>query len=149
MVAEIRMGDGAWEAFSERIPDKFDDAIEANFAEFYKAAARPAAEDLFNVAPVSLPTTRNVQGCDLVAECPVDDWMETREPCSSARSWCRLAMKIAEIDAVSLYEVLEIAEKEIAKFPKDKVVTDGTEVFKSHSALSSGPSIAAADATAS
>ena len=57
-------------------------------------------------------------------------------------------MKIAKNDRASLFKVLEIAEKELKKFPKDKTVSDGAAVFQSQSASSSAPSGAAAGANA-
>ena len=58
-------------------------------------------------------------------------------------------MKVASRDLASLYKVLEVAEKEIKKFPEDKICSDGTEVFSSRAASSSAPSGAAAGARAS
>ena len=99
---------------------------------------------MMEVAPMSLRMTHNVDGCEIIAKCPVDDWIDKGALYFSARGWCRLAMNVANNDTVKFYKVMDVAFKKDNALPEDTIVSDGTEVF-AHSASRSGPSGTVAD----
>eukprot|EP00959_Pyramimonas_sp_CCMP1952_P203380 4253103-Pyramimonas_sp.AAC.1 len=45
--------------------------------------------------PLASPMTRQVKGCALIAECPVDAWQAAGRKYVSTRSWRELALRIA------------------------------------------------------
>eukprot|EP00959_Pyramimonas_sp_CCMP1952_P196225 4102484-Pyramimonas_sp.AAC.1 len=73
-MVELKVGDG-WQALiAEGLPQQFDDAIDECQCEFFDAAKKMSPEEPFDALPMSSPMTHKIEGCDLVARCPVDKW---------------------------------------------------------------------------
>ena len=96
MVVEFRVTGGTWEAFSsERVPRR-STMPSRTAAKFYDAAQYLTADDLLDNVSMFLPMTHNTPNCDLIAKCPVDEWIDKGELFSSAKSRRRLAIEVTQ-----------------------------------------------------
>ena len=92
-VAELRLEDGSWTAFSaERMPHILDDEIKKAHAEFYKASTFLCADDLQDIIPITFPMTHVLTGPDFVgiAKYPIDDWVASGEPKITSAGWANM-----------------------------------------------------------
>ena len=112
MAAEVQLDDGSWTAFSaERTPGILGDAIGGRCAQFFMASQRLSSDELKGIALMAFPMTRHVEGHELIAKYPVDQWHEAGAPYLSAKSRRKLAMRVAKQDLDSLEAVFETAQK--------------------------------------
>ncbi len=117
MVAEIRLGDGRWEAFcADRMPKELDDEIKKVHADFFEAAKFVNPDELKAVLPASLPMT-HVLNDELVgiARYPIDKWEMEGQPRITSKGWVKLAMMIASKNMVKLSSVFTCGEKLLSK----------------------------------
>ncbi len=117
MVAEIRLGDGTWEAFcADRMPRELDDEIKKVHADFFEAAKCLNAEELKEVLPVSLPMTHVLED-DLIgiARYPIDTWEQQGQPRITSKGWVKLAMMISSKNMDKLTSVFECGTKLLSK----------------------------------
>ena len=117
-VAELRLDDGTWTAFSaDRMPTELDDEIKRVHAEFFKASQFVTPDDLKYVIPMTFPMTNVLEGDDFVgiARYPIDQWMANGEPKITVTGWIKLCIKIATKDTMNLDSVLKVGEKLLSK----------------------------------
>ena len=88
--------------------------------------------------PYGLPMTRNFDGCELIAKCPVDQWDAAGAPCLSARSWRKLAMRVAKKGCSKLEAIFETAQKLLPKCPGD-CLRDSELVSDASGSAATGP----------
>eukprot|EP00959_Pyramimonas_sp_CCMP1952_P128841 2694466-Pyramimonas_sp.AAC.1 len=62
---------------------------------------------------MSFPMTHEIEGCDLVARCPVDQWERQRDKVFTVQSRCELALKIAKNDEANLHRVMKVTMSEL------------------------------------
>ena len=91
------------------------------------------ADDLRDDLPMFFPRTNAIDGCEMVARYPVDNWIDHKATYFSAARRRRAAMKIAKMGTVNLHKVFLTAKQESRElpeeFPKDKISNDGTDAF--------------------
>ncbi len=117
MVAEIRLGDGRWEAFpADRMPRELDDEIKKVHADFFEAAKFLDPAELNDVLPVSLPMTY-VLNDELVgiAKYPIDRWEAQGQPRIATKGWVLLAMMIAKKNLSKLASVFTCGKRLLSK----------------------------------
>ena len=117
-VAEFKLEDGSWTAFSaERMPQEFDDDIKKVHAEFFRASTFLKPDDLQYIIPITFPMSHIVAGAVFVgiAKYPVDEWIASGEPKITSAGWAKLCMKIATKDTVNLNGILTLSEKILSK----------------------------------
>ena len=88
MVVELQVG-GEWIAFAaDRFPTELDDAIKAKHTAFYMATNYMTPEELFNVIPIGLRITHQIDSDIMpgIAKYPVDEWAATESPSYSIRA---------------------------------------------------------------
>ncbi len=117
MVAEIRLGDGTWEAFcADRMPRELDDEIKKVHADFFEAAQFLDPAELKEVLPVRLPMTHVVDDELIgIARYPIDTWEAQGQPRITTKGWVKLAMMIATKKMDKLASVFTCGEKLLAK----------------------------------
>eukprot|EP00959_Pyramimonas_sp_CCMP1952_P094897 1984660-Pyramimonas_sp.AAC.1 len=92
-------------------------------------------EVLFELVPASFPMTHKIEGCDLVARCPVDHWERSGRKACTVQSWREPALKIAKNGEENLRAVMKVAREELnnedSVGPGDSAhaMLDGTEIF--------------------
>ena len=109
---EIKLDDGTWEAFlADRLPKNLDDEIKKVHADFYKAAEKCTAAELFDTTPVTFPMTHLYEEFPGIAKYPVDKWEREGNLVLDAKGWCKICLKIAEKDMDNLGTIFETATK--------------------------------------
>ena len=63
--------------------------------------------------PMSYPQTHQLYGFPMIAQYPLDDWIEASRPCFSSKSWCQLAMSTTPKGMVGIHNCFEITKKKL------------------------------------
>ena len=109
MIVELRTDLGTEAFVADRIPPILDDEIKKVHADFYKAASKLDARELFDDLPMSFPITHTIPGIPCVARFPVDSWNRAGKPKFTTKKWCKLAKKIAKGDLENLEKLFDLA----------------------------------------